>query len=156
MGFLRGPLGKEARELKVGEKATYRRVVGRTELLTYMGVSGDLNPLYTDSAYAGRTRWGRPVLPPPLLASAAGAAVSQVLPGRGTMVIAHQYKMLAPVQVESELTVHLEVAEIREQTGQVLMRYEMTVEGQRVLEGELLVEPPHPLKPILDHAYENF
>lgn len=157
MGFFRGPLGKSLSELTVGEKATFTHAVTRQEVLVYMGVSGDMNPLYTDSAYAGRTRYERPIIPANLLAGMAFGAVAQLLPGRGAVARAHQYRMVNTAEVEQELTVRLEVVELRPAERAAVIRYSIAnPAGQPVLSGELVVEPPAPLKPILQHAYDNF
>lgn len=157
MGFFRDDLGKTFDELAVGEKATFTRRVTKQDVLQYMGLSGDLNPLYADSAYAGRTRYDHPIVPANMLAGFAMGAVATVLPGLGSMTHAHTYRLRRAPQVGDEITAEMEVVEMKPQQRHVVIRYRLQDQEQReVLVGEIEVEPPDKLKPILHHAYENF
>ncbi|HYF92073.1 MAG TPA: MaoC/PaaZ C-terminal domain-containing protein [Symbiobacteriaceae bacterium] len=157
MGFFRDELGKTYDELSVGQKASFRRLVTKQDVLQYMGLSGDLNPLYADSAYAGRTKYDRPIVPANMLAGFAQGAVANVMPGLGSLTHMHTYRLVNPAVVGDEVTAEMEIVEMKAQSRHVVIRYkQVNQDGKVLLEGELEVEPPAKLKPILHHAYENF
>lgn len=157
MGFFRDELGKTYEELTVGNKAAFSRRVTRQDVLQYMSLSGDLNPLYADSAYAGRTKYDTPIVPANMLAGFAMGAVATVLPGLGSLMHAHTYRFHRPPVVGDEITAEMEIVGLKPEVRHVLISYRLhDQEGRMVLDGEMEVEPPQKLKPILHHAYENF
>ncbi len=157
MGFFRDKLGKTFDELSVGQKASFSRTVTRQDVLQYMSLSGDLNPLYADSAYAGRTRYERTIVPANLLAGFAMSAVATVLPGLGSLTHAHSYRLIHPPSVGDQVTAEMEIVEMNPANRTVVIRYQIHDQnGTELLQGEMTVEPPDQLKPILHHAYENF
>jgi 3-hydroxybutyryl-CoA dehydratase len=157
MGFFRDDLGKTYEELSVGQKASFQRRVTKQDVLSYMGLSGDLNPLYADSAYAGRTKYDRPIVPANMLAGFAMGAVANVMPGLGSLTHAHTYRLHHPAVLGDEVTADMEIVEMKQQQRHVVIRYrQVNQDGKLLLEGEMEVEPPAKLKPILHHAYENF
>jgi 3-hydroxybutyryl-CoA dehydratase len=157
MGFFRDELGQTYDQLSLGQKASFTRPVTKHDVLQYMGLSGDLNPLYADSSYAGRTRYDRLIVPANMLAGFAMGAVANVLPGLGSLTHAHSYRLVHPPQVGDTITAEMEVVALKPERRHVLIRYRLEdQEGREVLTGEMEVEPPEKLKPILHHAYENF
>lgn len=157
MGFFRDELGKTFDELTAGQKAAFTRRVTKHDVLQYMGLSGDLNPLYADSAYAGRTKYDQIIVPANMLAGFAMGAVANVLPGLGSLTHSHTYRLLHPPHIGDEITAEMEIVEMKPETRRVIIRYQLhDQDGRQVLTGEMEVEPPEKLKPILHHAYENF
>lgn len=157
MGFFRDELGKTYEELAIGQKASFTRRVTKHDVLQYMGLSGDLNPLYADSTYAGRTRYDRPIVPANMLAGFAMGAVATELPGLGSLTHAHTYRLHRPARVGDDITAEMEIVDQKADVRHVVIRYHLhDQDGKLVLEGEMEVEPPEKLKPILHHAYENF
>lgn len=157
MGFFRDELGKTYDELSVGLKATFSRRVTKQDVLQYMGLSGDINPLYADSAYAGRTKYERTIVPANMLAGFAMGAVANVLPGLGSLTHSHSYRLITPPRVGDEITAEMEIVEMKPEQREVVIRYTLRDQAnQEVLVGEMVVEPPDRLRPILHHAYENF
>lgn len=152
-----GHLGKRFDELQVGDKGSNTVRVTEQDVLLYMGVSGDLNPLYNDTTYAGRTKYERPVVPVNLIAGLVAGAISRELPGRGTVTISHHYRMVQPAHCGDELTVSIQVVELRDRREEAVLRTEVTnVKGETIVVGELVVEPPPKLKQLQQHVYESF
>lgn len=157
MGFFRTELGRTYDELQLGQKASFSRRITKQDVLQYMGLSGDLNPLYADSTYAGRTKYERPMVPANMLAGFAMGAVANVMPGAGSLTYAHSYRFISPAHLDDVITAEMEIADMRPDVRRVMIRYRMlNQEGHEHLVGEIEVEPPEKLRPILHHAYENF
>jgi acyl dehydratase len=157
MTFFRDELGKTFDELAVGMKATFTRRVTKQDVLQYMSLSGDLNPLYGDGAYAGRTKYEHPIVPANMLAGFAMGAVATVLPGLGSLTYSHAYKLTRPPRVGDDVTVAMEIVALKPDVGHVIIDYVMhDQEGRELLNGTMEVEPPQKLRPILHHDYESF
>lgn len=157
MTFFRDELGKTFDELAVGLKANLTRRVTKQDVLQYMSLSGDLNPLYGDGTYAGRTKYEHPVVPANMLAGFAMGAVATVLPGLGSLTYSHSYKLSHPPKVGDDVTVEMEIVALKPDVQHVIIDYVMqNQEGRELLTGTLEVEPPQRLKPILPHNYESF
>lgn len=157
MTFFRDELGKTFDELAVGQKATFTRRVTKQDVLQYMSLSGDLNPLYGDGSYAGRTRYEHPIVPANMLAGFAMGAVATVLPGLGSLTYSHSYKLSRPPRVGDDVTAEMEIVALKPDLQHVIIDYTMhDQEGRELLTGTMEVEPPQKLKPILHHDYESF
>jgi acyl dehydratase len=156
MTFFRDELGKTFDALSVGMQATLTRRVTKQDVLQYMSLSGDLNPLYGDGAYAGRTKYAHPIVPANLLAGFAMGAVATVLPGLGSLTCSHHYRLVHPPRVGDEVTVSMEIVALKPDVEHVIIDYTMKdQDGRELLTGTLEVEPPQKLKPILAHDYES-
>ncbi|MFZ5813807.1 MAG: MaoC/PaaZ C-terminal domain-containing protein [Bacillota bacterium] len=157
MTFFRDELGKTYDELAVGQKATLSRRVTKQDVLQYMSLSGDLNPLYGDSAYAGRTKYEHPIVPANMLAGFAMGAVASACPGLGSLTYSHSYRLVRPPRVGDEVTVEMEIVALKPESQHVIIDYVMhDQDGRELLSGTMEVEPPQKLKPILHHEYESF
>lgn len=157
MTFFRGELGKGFEQLSVGDQAAFSRQVTKQDVLQYMSLSGDLNPLYGDEIYAGRTTYGHPIVPANMLAGFAMGAVATVLPGLGSLTHGHSYQLAHPPQVGDEVTIQMEIVALKPVEQRVIIEYQMRDQhGQELQRGSMEVEPPQRLKPTLNHEYESF
>ncbi len=157
MGLFRAELGHTYDDLHLGQKASFARLVTKQDVLQYMGLCGDLNPLYADASYAGRTQYEQTIVPANMLAGFLMGAVATVLPGLGSVTHAHAYRMARPARVGDEITAEMEITAFKPEIRHVVIRYRLGDQaGREIMTGEIEVEPPEHLKPILHHAYENF
>ncbi|HLO02479.1 MAG TPA: MaoC family dehydratase N-terminal domain-containing protein [Symbiobacteriaceae bacterium] len=157
MSLFRTEIGRTIAELTVGERASFTRTITKQDVLQYMSLAGDLNPLYVDTHWAGRTKWESPIVPANMLAGFAMGAVASALPGPGSLTLAHSYRLLKAPRVGDQITAEMAITEIRAPQNQVVLQYRQVDQtGQAVLEGELTVEPPEAPRPIVPHAYETF
>lgn len=153
-----GPMrGWRLQELAVGQKATMTRKVTEREVFILMGTTGDLNPMYVDRNYAARTPLNTPVVPAVLLAGYVLTALTQRLPGPGTLVLMQTFHFLHPVRVGDTITIDVEVTEIDAVRGRVRLRVTgRNRQGQDVLSGESEVLPPMDLRPVLSETFEDY
>jgi 3-hydroxybutyryl-CoA dehydratase len=136
-------LGRTVDELTVGDRASVTKVVSETDIYLYVGMTGDLNPLYIDEAYAANHRYHGRVAPGALTTGLVIAVVSTKLPGPGTILEREDLQFTAPVRPGDTITAFAEVVEVIPSRGRVRLR---TVcknqDGVVVLEGEIVVLPP--------------
>jgi 3-hydroxybutyryl-CoA dehydratase len=136
-------LGKTVDELAVGDRASITKIVTETDIHLYVGMTGDLNPLYVDEAYALRSRYKGRIAPGILTAGLVIAVISTKLPGPGTILEQQSFHFTAPVRPGDAITAFVEVMEVMLSRGRARLR---TVcknqDGVPVLEGEMTVLPP--------------
>jgi len=136
-------LGKTVDELVVGDRAAITKIVTETDIHLYVGMTGDLNPLYVDEAYARTTRYKGRIAPGILTAGLVVAVLSTKLPGPGTILEAQDFRFTAPVRPGDALTAFVEVVEVLPSRGRARLRTLCkNQDGTVVLEGEMEVLPP--------------
>jgi len=136
-------LGRTVDELTVGDRASVTKVVSETDIYLYVGMTGDLNPLYIDESYAAAHRFRGRVAPGALTTGLVIAVISTKLPGPGAILEREDLHFTAPVRPGDTITAFAEVAEVIPSRGRVRLH---TVcknqDGVVVLEGEVVVLPP--------------
>lgn len=149
--------GWRLQELTVGQRAALTRKVTEREVLLFMGTTGDLNPMYIDRNYAARTPLGTPVVPAVLLAGYVFTALTERLPGPGTLILMQTFHFLHPVRIGDTITIDVEVIAIDAARGRVRLRVAgRNKEGQDVLSGEAEALPPVDLRPVLSETFEDY
>lgn len=127
------------------------------EVMLYMGVTGDTNPMYLDRNFAARTPMGEPVVPAVLLAGYVFTAMMQRLPGPGTISLSQTLHFLHPVRIGDTITITVEVTAIDGARGRVRLRaVGRNQHRQEVLSAEAEVVPPSSLRPVLTEAFEDY
>ncbi len=104
-------------EISLGQKAQYTKTCTMEDIQLFAKVSGDVNPVHLDSAFAKTTRFGQVIAHGMYTGALVSAALALELPGPGTIYMGQDIKFKAPVFVGDTITVHLEVSHIREDKG---------------------------------------
>ncbi len=136
-------LGKTVDELAVGERAAITKIVTDADIHLYVGMTGDLNALYMDEAFAQESRYKGRIAPGILTAGLVVAVISTKLPGPGTILETQEFRFTAPVRPGDALTAFVEVVEVLTSRGRARLRTLCkNQDGTVVLEGEMIVLPP--------------
>ncbi|MDA8204680.1 MAG: MaoC family dehydratase [Thermaerobacter sp.] len=128
--------------MKIGDSQVATYVVDEEKVRAFAAVSTDWNPIHVDSAYAKKTRFGRPIVHGGLIMSFVSALLGQELPGPGSIYLTQNATFRAPVFVGDKVTVSVTVKEIRP-NGVVTLEHLAHVNDRVVLEGKsvILFEP---------------
>ena len=127
-----GPLG-----LRVGQSATRTKTVTDADLRAYADITGDLNPLHFDDAFAAGTRFGRRVAQGGIAAGMLNALVAMDLPGPGTVFMSQALTYHAPAYVGDTLTARVEVVALKPTKPVCQLKFEVVNQnGQRLLDAE--------------------
>ncbi|TMW71696.1 MaoC/PaaZ C-terminal domain-containing protein [Alteribacter natronophilus] len=152
-------LGSVISSIKAGEKAEVTKKVEDKDILLYLGLSDDANPIYIQHDYAARTPFKKPIVPQLMINGFVNATVSTHLPGPGSSIISQTLEYPKPLYHYGTLHLSLEVTEVDEKKHSVLIKVSGNdSEGDCVIRGELTVCPPYPWKPVTQDAgtFENF
>ncbi|WP_040340505.1 MaoC/PaaZ C-terminal domain-containing protein [Fictibacillus macauensis] len=150
-------LGRMISELQVGERLELTQAIEDQDLLLYLGMTNDNNPLFIQHDYAAMTPFKKPIVPQILLTGIITAAVSKYLPGPGSSIEKQSLTFPRPVYHYSKVTLHFELSEVNVEAHHV--KIIVTAHNEKkevVVDGELVVCPPFPPKSITSKVLENF
>ncbi|MGN1402578.1 MAG: MaoC/PaaZ C-terminal domain-containing protein [Bacillus sp. (in: firmicutes)] len=150
-------IGRGIEAIDIGEKLTLTEKMEDKELLLYLGLTGDSNPLYIQHDYASLTSFRKPIVPSIMLAGIVTSAVSKYLPGPGSYIAGQNFSYLKPVHHYETISFQFEVKSINEQEGYITINVEgYNEEKEKTFTGTVDVVPPK-LKEDLDGAtLDNF
>ncbi|MFT4415141.1 MaoC/PaaZ C-terminal domain-containing protein [Fredinandcohnia humi] len=150
-------LGRKIEEMTVGEKLSLTEKIEDKDLLLYLGLTNDANPLYIQHDYASQTPFKKPIVPTIMLTGIITAAVSKYLPGPGSHVLKQDIEFFKPLYHYATAQFLFEVTKVNlpEHTVDIMVSA-TDEEDAKVLEGKLLVCPPHRIIPMDGNILENF
>lgn len=122
-------------DLEKGHKESFETEVTLEKMDFFRGLSGDINPLHNDEAFAkskgfnGRVAYGH------LTASFFSTLAGVYLPGKNCLIREVSYKFMRPIYIGDRLIVSGEVTEVDDRTKEVFLK----VRIYRKKDEELLV-----------------
>ncbi|KGR77488.1 enoyl-CoA hydratase [Ureibacillus manganicus DSM 26584] len=136
-------LGKKVDELSTGERLHLIEKIEDKDLLLYLGLTNDSNPLYIQHDYAAETPYKKPIVPVIMLNGIITSAISKHIPGPGSRIIEQSLMYTEPVYHYETINIVLEVQHINISQNIVDIHvYATNEEEQSVLEGIIKVMPP--------------
>lgn len=150
-------LGRKIEEISKGEKLTLTEKIEDKDLLLYLGLTNDANPLYIQHDYASQTSYKKPIVPSIMLTGIITSAISKYLPGPGSHILKQEIEFLKPVYHYGTVQFLFEVVEVNTSKGTIQVKVQGTNdEDEMVIQGMLVVCPPPRLKGMDGSALENF
>ena len=139
-------IGKTIDEIKEGDSLSVTEVIELKDILLYLGLTNDNNPLYLQYDYTQLTKYKKPLVPAVLIMGILTSNVSKHLPGPGSNVVDVSLDLLEPIHHSTTITFEFEVKRVDERREQVTIAVEgNSLSGDRLLEAELIVETPEKL-----------
>jgi len=99
-------------DLAIGQKASLKKTITQTDLDHFIAITGDLNPLHVDDAFAGQTFFGQRIAHGMLSASLFSTMVGMHLPGVGAIYKSQTLEFLNPVFLGDTVTAWFEIIAI--------------------------------------------
>jgi acyl dehydratase len=96
-------------EITIGQTATYSKLIETRDIQLFAAVSGDVNPVHLDPAFAATTQFKECIAHGMLSGAIISAAIAMELPGPGTIYLGQTLRFSLPVKPGDTITVHLEV-----------------------------------------------
>ncbi len=150
-------LGRKIEEISVGEKLTLAEKIEDKDLLLYLGLTDDASPLFIQHDYASQTPYKKPIVPSIMLNGIVNSAISKYLPGPGSHILKQEIEYIKPVYHYSIIQFLFEVTEVSHHNHTIQIKVAGTnEENEVVLQGILLVCPPHKLHTMEGSVLENF
>ena len=129
-------------ELVLGMTAEKQVPVTEQRVSQFAEASDDFNPLHMDEAFASRTAYRGRIAHGLLSASFGSAVVGTILPGAGSIYLGQTLNFYKPVRIGEVATARVTVAAIDEAAARVVLRCEVYVGDELVMDGEASVRVP--------------
>ena len=129
-------------DLSVGASAEMSRQVGAADIEAFAEVSGDVNPVHLDAAYAATTPFGERIAHGMLSAAYISAVLGTRLPGPGAIYLSQSLRFRRPVKIGDLVTARATVTALDDQKGRVTLETVCLVDGKTAVDGEALVIAP--------------
>jgi 3-hydroxybutyryl-CoA dehydratase len=105
-------------------------------------ITGDVNPVHLDEAYAKTTSFGGRIAHGMLAAAYISAAIGTKLPGPGAAFLTQDLRFRRPVRIGDSVTTRVTVKSLIPQRAHVVIAAVCEVNGKKVVDGEALIMVP--------------
>lgn len=129
-------------DLSVGQSAEITRTVDAPDIDAFAAVSGDVNPVHLDEAYAQGTTFKGRIAHGMLSAAYISAVLGTRLPGPGAIYLSQSLRFRRPVKIGDRVTARVSVAALDERRAHVTFATLCQVDGRTVVDGEAVVMVP--------------
>lgn len=136
-------IGRTFEEIEEGSSLQITENIEDKDLLLYLGLTNDNNPLYIQHEFAALTTHERPIVPTIMLSGILTAAISKYLPGPGSYITALALKY--PNALHHYETMHMSLKVVKKliETHELIIEVEAkNDENVVILSGEITVVPP--------------
>jgi 3-hydroxybutyryl-CoA dehydratase len=130
------PIMARIEDFEAGQHVRFSKRFTEDDVRRFIEITGDVNPLHVDDAFAAGTQFGRRVLHGMLTASIFSTMVGMLLPGTGAIYRSQTLKFLRPVYVDETVTAHFVVRSV--DRAKHRLEIEAWIEneaGEHVIEG---------------------
>ena len=136
-------VGRSIEDIKVGEKLKLTEKIEDRDLLLYLGLTNDPNPIYIQHDFASQTDVERPIVPTLMLTGIVTSAISKYLPGPGSRILAQHLDFPVPVYHYETVEIVLEVKEnFLNDNRAIIDVLAHNDAGEVTMAGSLTVAPP--------------
>lgn len=150
-------LGREIDKIAVGEKLKLTEKIEDKDLLLYLGLTNDSNPLYIQHDYASQTDYEKPIVPVIMLTGIVISAISKYLPGPGSHVTEQHLAFPNHVHHYETINFQFEVIRVEKKNKSIIIMIEAENEaGKTVISGTVTVVPPAVNEQLTSHSMDNF
>ena len=129
-------------DLSVGQSSELARTVTGDDLVAFAAVTGDVNPVHLDEAYAAATPFGGRIAHGMLSAGYISAVIGTKLPGPGAIYVSQYLRFRRPVKIGDTVVARAEITAIDTERARVTLKTVCSVAGKAVLEGEAEIMVP--------------
>jgi 3-hydroxybutyryl-CoA dehydratase len=129
-------------DLKPGMSESFTKTVTENDVTLFGEVSGDVNPVHFDEAFAKTTPFKGRIAHGVLTASYISTVLGMKMPGPGTIFMSLMTRFKAPVRIGDTVTAICTVREVVADKRRVLFDCVCRVGETTVIEGEALVMAP--------------
>ncbi len=113
---------KHWNDINVGDRYTFSKEITKEDIITWVNMMGDDNPVHVDEDYAKETRFGNIIAPGIMIAGFISTVMTKAT--FGNVYSGQSLKFLKPVYVGDTITAVGEVIEKLEEKHRVVIRTE--------------------------------
>lgn len=120
-------------ELNVGDQAQLSRQVTAQDIKAFAALSGDVNPIHLDDAFAKQSSFGSRIAHGHFCTMLITTVIGTQLPGPGTIYRGQEYKFHNPAFIGDTLTVKVTIDTIKARARLIMIANEITNQNGDVL-----------------------
>lgn len=121
--------------IKVGDTAELQRSFTADEVKEFSVLSGDINPVHLDEAYASKTMFGSRIVHGALVSSIFSTIFANTLPGPGCIYLKSETKFLKPIYLNDTVTYLVEVIDIIYDRKKIIFETSAFIDGKKCITG---------------------
>ena len=129
-------------DLAVGMEASYAKKITNDDVLAFAELSGDVNPVHLNDAFAAGTMFKQRIAHGFLTASLISTVLGTKLPGPGCIYLSQSLKFRAPVFIGDEVVATAKITSLDPEKGRAVLACSCAVNGKPVIDGEALMMVP--------------
>ena len=129
-------------ELKPGMSESFTKTVSERDVELFGEISGDVNPVHFDEAFAAKTIFKGRIAHGVLSASYISTVLGMKMPGPGTIFMSVTCRFKAPVRIGDTVTATCTVREVVPEKRRVVFDCVAKVGDTTVIDGEAMVMAP--------------
>ena len=126
-------------DLSVGMEASYAKTITNDDVLAFADLSGDVNPVHLNDAFAAGTIFKKRIAHGFLTGSLFSTVLGTRLPGPGCIYLSQTMKFRAPVYIGDEVVATLRITSLDPDKARATLACDCAVNGKTVLEGEAVM-----------------
>jgi 3-hydroxybutyryl-CoA dehydratase len=122
-------------DMNIGDAATFTKTITETDIILWVGLTGDMNPIHIDKEYSKTTRFGDVIVPGVMVLGLISNTITMATFGN---VYANQsIKFLKPVYIGDTITATATIAEKLEAKRMVKLETKcVNQKGELIMIGE--------------------
>jgi acyl dehydratase len=137
-------LGRQIGEITEGEKLKLTEKIEDKDLLLYLGLTNDANPLYIQHDYASQTPYEKPIVPSVMLTGIITSAITKYFPGPGSHILKQEIEFVKPVYHYATVEFLFEITHVNHTSHTATVKVQGTDEHEdTVINATILVAPPY-------------
>ena len=126
---------KSIKEMRVGQTSEITRVFSGEDVNLFSTLSGDVNPVHLDEAFAKTTMFGGRIVHGALLSSVFSTIFANHLPGPGCIYLKSENKFLKPVFLNEAVNFKVEITNIVVEKKRVVFKTTAVFRNQECIVG---------------------
>ena len=126
-------------DLRLNQTEEFQKKITEKDINEFAKLSGDDNPVHTNSDFAKKTIFKQKVAHGFLSASLISMLIATKLPGPGSIYLSQNLKFLAPVFIDDLVRVKVTVEEIDQEKKKVKLQTECFKNEKKIISGEAVV-----------------
>ena len=126
-------------DLRLNQTEEFEKKITEKDINEFAKLSGDDNPVHTNSEFAKKTIFKQKVAHGFLSASLISMLIATKLPGPGSIYLSQNLKFLAPVFIDDLVRVKVTVEEIDQEKKKVKLQTECFKNEKKIISGEAVV-----------------
>jgi len=129
-------------DLAVGQSCSTINKVTEADIVKFSEITGDVNPIHLDEAYARKSIFGQRIAHGMISAGYISAIFGTRFPGAGSIFLSQSLKFKAPVKINDSVETTVTITDLNEKRKRVTLDCQCRVGDTVVLSGEAQLMVP--------------